>query len=1246
LIYFTSQTRWYVEEVYRKKRLFGAIELSSFPFQTKAWKRLGYLRNNSVVNIEDSGMQLIPLDLECSSSRLRENVEVFYFYQRILFLQSSSLSIASSNSIHQEIYERARIHLSNCLNFLTKPKSENNSSLDGLESLLTSSFHGFHSFTSHQFIQAQKYSFQELLSLSATHRFYSELNSLPLLYQHCELILFSQLLFLNNLQSTKDFLGKLLQQSILHQSNGKVDEESYFQLKEERFFTNFLFLCHLIEGKLFLWDFSEGNEESSQDEKTLVFKECSKAATVSIYCRFPMDEKSFESIYLGKFREEHGKGKLLMSEFIIFYERFAGFHQIYSAPFPADQDSPSVLPLPPSKNPQNLFQDLLQKYENILKKIQSFSQLTTEGQGKLRRFYREQYHPMYTNMIVLNYLNLGLSDYSWKYFENQFLFSIVSRGLYDSGLSSIEEVVENRWETVLRSLFPGNQMNTVLQDLVSCEQMESFYKNSSLFRTAFDLYTFLQPKETTTTAEKRTIDRNRRVEALLTEPFLFNNYMMILSQTMNPMILSSVPVLSSAQWSWVSEALLYRLFFVDILDALHEYCSSGVGSSAVACRQFNDDTLSVLVRGFFLEAYQGVNLLEQFYRKYYEVVGSTTVITASDEEENSFYQNLLFPKLKDYSTTTRFLQLMNYSQFFSSSSALKTNLHDATLSASQIKKKKHHHRIGIVCYSLSRHSVGRLMAKVIDSLQADDEFFELFIFTNQPHSTSFSASSDQSNLRNPLTASDDITKYLMKIIPSSHWIDLTTRSASSLSFSSSNNPIGERIKSFQLDILIYTDLLMQSSQYSFAYSERYAETQMIFWGHPYTTSNPFIDYYVTSSLFEPNNPNLVRNDQFTEQLIYFDSLSFQLFPPQEGARKETPNDQFVEEEKVEGTPQSLKDKYHLELIQNRKIFLQNTLSNVFTLQGNLYSSQYNYSDFINAFSQGDAEDGSKEEQDENDFLVSLHFYGALQSLMKMHPLFDSTILQLLQKGSRAVIFLLKNNQQFHWQLNWQKRLFGGLSHFNLTYDDVKHRLFFVPPMKSSDYSQFLCSLGIILDSFPFGGGVTMCDSIAGNCVNRVHQQKKNKKNPTSDSMNRYEKYSSIPFISMNELQSIHRIGIGIAQRVNRSDLTTIIEDKRHSVDQIIDYMENKQQMKSNTKNNRKSLLLLFHEYTQELIEEYVGEAMKLVNYSNQRFLRSLPQPSLLENSNEEMNMNDPYWAIYEDTHATEEWKQLLKRILK
>jgi hypothetical protein len=1188
-------------------------------------------------------MKLVPLDLECSPSRLRENMEVFYFYQRLLFLQSSSLSIASSNSIQQEINERARDHLSNCLNILTKPKYENNGSLyDDFESLLIASFRGFHSFASHQFIQAGKYSFQELLPLSATHRFSSELILLPLLYQHYELILFSQLLFLNNLQSAKDFLGNLLQQSEMNHNNRTEEEGNYFQLEEERFFTNFLFLCHLIEGKLFLWDFSEGNEESTQNEKSLVFKECSKEDPASIYCRFPIDEKSFESVYLRKFRRE-GIGKLLlMRDFMIFYERFAAFHQIYSTPFPAEQHSSSVQ----LKIYQNPFQDLLQKYENILKKIQSFSQRTTESSGKLHHFYRDQYHPMYTNMIVLNYLNLGLSDYSWKYFENQFLFSIASRGLFDSDLSSIEEVVENKYETVLRSFFPENQIsNTVLQYLVSCEQIESFYKNSSLFRTAFDLYTFLQPKGTTTPAGKRTIERNQRIETLLTEPFLFNNYMMILSQTMNPMILSSVPVsaisdLSNDHWSWVSEALLYRLFFVNILDTLNEYCSSGVGSSTVVCRQFNDDTLSVLVRGFFLEAYQGVNLLEQFYRKYYEMVGSTTGLTAVDEEENSVYQNLLFPKLKDYSTTTRFLQLMNSSQFFSS-----------PVSTSQTKKKEQRpYRIGIVCYSLSRHSVGRLMAKVIDSLQADHEFFELFIFTNQAHSISIAASFDHSHFRNPLTASDDITKYLMQIIPSSHWIDLTTRSSSSssLSFSSSKNPIGERIKSFQLDLLIYTDLLMQSSQYSFAYSERYAETQVIFWGHPYTTSNPFIDYYITSSLFEPSNPNLVRNDQFTEQLIYFDSLSFQLFPPLEGTKKEeTPIDQkYVEEEKVEVTPQSLKGKYHWELIQNRKIFLQNTLSNAFTLQGNLYSSQYNYRDFIRAFSKINVEkDGNEEEKDENDFLVSLHFYGALQSLMKMHPLFDSMILQLLQKDSHAVIFLLKNTQQFHWQLNWQKRLFQGLSSYNLTYDDVKHRLFFVPPMKSTEYSQFLCSLDIILDSFPFGGGVTMCDAIAGNCVNRVQPDQNQKKIPTSDSMERYEKYYSIPFISMNDLQSIHRIGIGIAQRVNRSDFTTIIEDKRHSIDQIIDYMEKKKMMKNSTKNKGNSVLELFHEYTQELMEEYVEQAMELVHHSNERYLRSLPQPSLRESSSEAVNVNDPYWAIYEDTHTTEEWKQFLKRIL-
>jgi len=80
---------------------------------------------------------------------------------------------------------------------------------------------------------------------------------------------------------------------------------------------------------------------------------------------------------------------------------------------------------------------------------------------------------------------------------------------------------------------------------------------------------------------------------------------------------------------------------------------------------------------------------------------------------------------------------------------------------------------------------------------------------------------------------------------------------------------------------------------------------VLFWGHPHTTGFPSIDYFISSTRFEPIAPALApaptlaparvpptgqrqghamaaqasRGHHFTEQLVLFDSLSFRMAPP-------------------------------------------------------------------------------------------------------------------------------------------------------------------------------------------------------------------------------------------------------------------------------------------------------------------------------------------------------------------------------
>src|SRR6202042_3454456 len=64
------------------------------------------------------------------------------------------------------------------------------------------------------------------------------------------------------------------------------------------------------------------------------------------------------------------------------------------------------------------------------------------------------------------------------------------------------------------------------------------------------------------------------------------------------------------------------------------------------------------------------------------------------------------------------------------------------------------------------------------------------------------------------------------------------------------NPRG--IKSFGLDVLIYTDIGMAGKNYQYA-SMRLAPVQCTAWGRPVTSGLPTIDYYLSSELMEPEN---------------------------------------------------------------------------------------------------------------------------------------------------------------------------------------------------------------------------------------------------------------------------------------------------------------------------------------------------------------------------------------------------------
>ena len=72
----------------------------------------------------------------------------------------------------------------------------------------------------------------------------------------------------------------------------------------------------------------------------------------------------------------------------------------------------------------------------------------------------------------------------------------------------------------------------------------------------------------------------------------------------------------------------------------------------------------------------------------------------------------------------------------------------------------------------------------------------------------------------------------------------------------------DEINKENLDIVFFPDIGMSSEFYYLSFI-RFAKTQITSWGHPITTSNSSIDYFLSSKLLETDN----AQKRFSEKLI-------------------------------------------------------------------------------------------------------------------------------------------------------------------------------------------------------------------------------------------------------------------------------------------------------------------------------------------------------------------------------------------
>jgi protein O-GlcNAc transferase len=149
--------------------------------------------------------------------------------------------------------------------------------------------------------------------------------------------------------------------------------------------------------------------------------------------------------------------------------------------------------------------------------------------------------------------------------------------------------------------------------------------------------------------------------------------------------------------------------------------------------------------------------------------------------------------------------------------------------------------VGFVSSHFRDHTIGKLMRGFVDHLDRREFFVTVF----------------------SLGYHDDETAQKIRA-GADQYVPLTT----------DHHGARHAIAAAGCDVLLYTDIGMDSTTYSLAFS-RLAPVQCVSWGHPDTTGIDTVDYFVSSELFE----SPAADAHYSEKLVRLPTLPFCYYPP-------------------------------------------------------------------------------------------------------------------------------------------------------------------------------------------------------------------------------------------------------------------------------------------------------------------------------------------------------------------------------
>lgn len=241
------------------------------------------------------------------------------------------------------------------------------------------------------------------------------------------------------------------------------------------------------------------------------------------------------------------------------------------------------------------------------------------------------------------------------------------------------------------------------------------------------------------------------------------------------------------------------------------------------------------------------------------------------------------------------------------------------------------------------------------------------------------------------------------------------------------------VTSRNIDVLVYLDVGMTPSTPTWA-AARLAPVQMVTWGHPVTTAIDNIDYFISSELFHEHNN--VRYDylDFHEQLIQLNSLGLFFHRP------------------VLDMPQIYESNNYLLYTRNEQYYQ--------LLRGSDTIASSNI-------------EGLRKIVD-----LKLHKGTKIvlcpQFLPKLHPKYDKIFKFIIKGMGRNTLLVVLNNQQkkAQWKRTLDVRWRKSIGFYQMD------RILWLDSLTPQEYLTLLALGDVMLDPFPFGGGVTVLESLA------------------------------------------------------------------------------------------------------------------------------------------------------------------------